>query len=38
MHSELYEFCQDLIDQGFESLDRLAESLRTTRRVHFWWD
>lgn len=36
--AELYEFCPDLIDQGFESLDRLEESLRTTRRVHLWWD
>ncbi len=35
---ELYEFCPDLIDQGFESLKMLEHHLRATRRVHFWWD
>jgi hypothetical protein len=35
---ELYEFCPDLIDQGFGSLATLEHHLRATRRVHFWWD
>lgn len=35
---ELYEFCPDLIDQGFPSLAELAKSLRATRRLHLWWD
>lgn len=35
---ELYDFCPDLIDQGFESQEALAQHLLSTKRVHFWWD
>ncbi|MCG9894235.1 MAG: ankyrin repeat domain-containing protein [Fimbriimonadaceae bacterium] len=35
---ELYGFCPDLIDQGFESLNGLETHLKTTRRLHLWWD
>lgn len=35
---ELAEFCPDLIDQGFGSHEKLADHVRKTKQVHFWWD
>jgi Domain of unknown function (DUF4253) len=34
----MYEFCPDLVDQGVESVEELAESLRTSDLLYFWWD
>ena len=34
----MYAFCPDLVDQGFEKMERLVEHLKTQRRVRFWWD
>lgn len=34
----LADFCPDLIDQGFGSLEKLADHVSQTKRVHFWWD
>lgn len=35
---ELYRFCPDLVDQGFESVEALRRSVVEDRRVSFWWD
>lgn len=34
----MYEFCPDIIDQGFMSRERLVEHLKTSDYVSFWWD
>ena len=36
--SEQYAFCNDLIDQGFESIGFLADSIRKSKYWSFWWD
>lgn len=38
MAERMYAFCNDLVDQNFGSLERLAEHLEGSRRVTFWWD
>lgn len=35
---ELYAFCPDLIDQGFEDLAQMVEHLRQHHALRFWWD
>ena len=35
---EMYKICPDIVDQGCESVERLAENLRTKQRLYFWWD
>ncbi|MBP0029761.1 ankyrin repeat domain-containing protein [Roseofilum sp. Guam] len=35
---EMYEFCPDIIDQGFIERERLVQSLKTSDRISFWWD
>lgn len=34
----MYDLCCDIVDQGAESVEALAESLSDTRRLYFWWD
>lgn len=36
--AEVYEFCPDVIDQGYEDMDALIEGLRETQRLYLWWD
>ncbi|MCF4167286.1 DUF4253 domain-containing protein [Zavarzinia compransoris] len=35
---ELYIYCPDLVDQGFQSLGELAASLMESQFWNFWWD
>jgi hypothetical protein len=34
----LYKLCTDIVHQGTETAERLAEILRTDRRLFLWWD
>lgn len=34
----MYEFCPDLVDQGFGTLRKLETHLRKETRLTFWWD
>ncbi len=34
----MYEFCPDIVDQGCESVENLADSLKTSDNLYFWWD
>ena len=35
---DLYEFCPDIVDQGFSTLDELEADLQRTQWVGLWWD
>lgn len=35
---DLYEFCPDIVDQGTETLERLAQEISERRQVSLWWD
>jgi hypothetical protein len=35
---EQYEYCEDLVDQGFQSVGALGAALRVSRTWFFWWD
>lgn len=35
---KMYNFCPDIVDQGFMSVERLAQSLRSSEDLFFWWD
>ena len=35
---EMYEFCPDIIDQGFMEREKLVQCLKTSDRISFWWD
>lgn len=35
---EQYAYCGDIVNQGVESIDRLAAILRDGRAWYFWWD
>ena len=35
---DLYEFCPDIVDQGVETVEALADIVRRTKRVRLWWD
>lgn len=35
---EVYEFCPDVVNQGTESIDSLAEEMRRSNSVYLWWD
>jgi hypothetical protein len=34
----IYEFCPDVVDQGTETVQRLAAELKKTKRLFLWWD
>ena len=34
----MYEFCHDIVEQGCQSVEALAESLRSSDDLFFWWD
>lgn len=36
--AEVYEFCPDIVDQGFGSVAKLAEHVSKSRTVYLWWD
>src|SRR2546426_7141105 len=33
-----YAFCPDVVDQGTETVDALAQELRESQRLYCWWD
>lgn len=35
---EQYAFCPDIVDQGYESVGRLADTLAKSSKWYFWWD
>lgn len=36
--AEVYEFCPDIVDQGTNTVDRLAEEMRKSMELFLWWD
>lgn len=36
--AEVYRFCPDVVDQGTETVQALAEEMRRTNSVYLWWD
>lgn len=38
MAKECYAVCPDIVEQGTETVDGLAEELRRTKTIYFWWD
>lgn len=38
MAEECYAVCPDIVDQGTGSVDELAEELKRTKTLYFWWD
>src|SRR5262249_12702507 len=34
---EVYAFCPDVVDQGTNSVDELARTLRESRTLYLWW-
>jgi hypothetical protein len=34
----MHAFCPDIVDQGHETVEALAEWLAKSRRLYFWWD
>jgi len=35
---EVYKVCPDVVDQGTGTVDALADEMRHTKRLYFWWD
>lgn len=35
---EVYEFCPDVVDQGTETIELLAESMEEINGIYLWWD
>jgi hypothetical protein len=35
---EAYEVCPDIVDQGSGSVEALADEMKKTKRLYFWWD
>jgi len=38
MSDEMYEFCPDIVDQGFEDIIALKNELQQKNILQFWWD
>lgn len=36
--ADLYEFCPDLIDQGFGSIPALISEIKSHKKICLWWD
>ncbi|GHN01170.1 hypothetical protein WSM22_26590 [Cytophagales bacterium WSM2-2] len=36
--NEVYRVCPDVVDQGTGTVEALAEEMRRTKRLYFWWD
>ena len=36
--TEQYFYCSDIVDQGTETIDRLAAEILAQPRWFFWWD
>lgn len=35
---EVYTVCPDVVDQGAGDIEKLANEMKRTRRLYFWWD
>jgi len=35
---EAYKVCPDIVDQGSGTVEKLAEEMKKTKRLYFWWD
>jgi hypothetical protein len=35
---EVYTICPDVVEQGAGSISKLAETIKTTKRLYLWWD
>jgi hypothetical protein len=35
---EVYEFCPDVVDQGTDTVEALAQEMRRSNRLYLWWD
>jgi hypothetical protein len=35
---EAYKVCPDIVDQGSGTVEKLAEEMKQTKRLYFWWD
>lgn len=35
---EVYTFCPDIVDQGTETVERLAEEMKQSNVLYLWWD
>lgn len=38
MAEECYAVCPDIVDQGTGSVEELADELKRTKTLYFWWD
>lgn len=38
MANEVYKVCPDVVDQGTDTVQALADELKKTKRLYFWWD
>lgn len=36
--NEVYKVCPDVVDQGTGTIQALADEMKKTRRLYFWWD
>lgn len=36
--NEVYKICPDVVDQGAGDVEALAEELKRTKSLYFWWD
>lgn len=36
--NEVYEFCPDVVEQGTETVELLAEEMKRTGTIFLWWD
>lgn len=35
---EIYAICPDVVDQGTDTVEALAEEMKKTKRLYLWWD
>jgi hypothetical protein len=35
---EVYKVCPDVVDQGTGTVEALADEMKKTKRLYFWWD
>jgi len=35
---EVYKVCPDVVDQGTNTVEALADEMKRTKRLYFWWD
>jgi len=36
--NEVYQFCPDVVEQGTETIEALAEEMQTKKSIFLWWD